>query len=49
MKIIIETDTDTEPEVVFNQFKEWCELGLSKFKLQIEGTELKFEKLESSN
>lgn len=46
MKIIIECDPNINnaEEVVFNQFKEWCHLGLIKFKIKIEGTDYKYEK-----
>lgn len=47
MKIIIEADPniDNPEEVMFNQFKEWCDLAFnSNYKLEIEGTKYKFEK-----
>lgn len=43
MKITIETnpDIDRAEEMVFNQFREWCDMAFIKYKLEIEGTNFK--------
>ena len=43
MKIIIETPTEEEPEVVFEYVKEKCIEALQEFELSIEGTDLKYK------
>ena len=46
MKIIIETnpDIDNPEEKTFEYFKAKCMESLNKFKIEIEDTDLKFEK-----
>lgn len=46
MKIIIECnpEIDNPEEVVFNQFREWCDMAFRNYKLEIEGTKFKQEK-----
>ncbi len=43
MKIIIETPTEEEPEMVFEYVKEKCIEALQEFELSIEETDLKYK------